>query len=205
MALVACWVHWQPPTLLVLLAFSLSPWTGTLVVRAAFDADAARVKQALEAHAPQGVSSILNQPFRAGDHDALLDVYFLATAAYSGELLRTVVWTHGGAWVSGDKADYAPYFQVITVKGYTGVALNYSLAPAHIYPTPIQQVNAALAYLQHNAGRFHVDVDRIVLAGDSAGAQITSQIATMVTIPSYAADLGMTPALRPAQLRGVIL
>jgi acetyl esterase/lipase len=79
------------------------------------------------------------------------------------------------------------------------------LAPGGTYPTSIHQVNDALAYIQQNAARFHLDPDRVVLAGDSAGAQITSQIAALVTNPAYAAELRLTPSLAPPQLRGAIL
>jgi acetyl esterase/lipase len=159
----------------------------------------------MAAYAPQGVSSIIDQPYRDGDKDARLDVYFPMEADQPGMRLPTVIWTHGGAWISGHKDDAAPYFQLIAIEGYAVISLDYSLAPDETYPTPIHQVNDALAYVQQNADRFHVDVDRIVLAGDSAGAQITSQVATLVTNPAYAAELGLTPSLQPAQLRGVIL
>jgi acetyl esterase/lipase len=56
--------------------------------------------------------------------------------------------------------------------------------------------------MQENAARFHVDLDRIVLAGDSAGAQITSQIAALVANPAYAAELRLTPSLAPRNCAG---
>ena len=43
------------------------------------------------------------------------------------------------------------------------------------------------------------------MAGDSAGAQITSQIAALNTNPAYATEVGLTPSLTIGQLRGVIL
>src|SRR5699024_11766261 len=52
---------------------------------------------------------------------------------------------------------------------------------------------------------FHADTDRIILAGDSAGAQLTSQMAAAVTSPDYADTLGITPALQSKQLRGTVL
>jgi len=51
----------------------------------------------------------------------------------------------------------------------------------------------------------YVDTTRLVLAGDSAGAQLVSQLATLTTVPRYAAELQLTPALQPDQLAGVIL
>src|SRR5690606_541707 len=47
--------------------------------------------------------------------------------------------------------------------------------------------------------------DRIVLAGDSAGAQLTAQMAVAATDKDYASWIGVEPALSPEQLRGVVL
>jgi acetyl esterase/lipase len=63
----------------------------------------------------------------------------------------------------------------------------------------------ALAYLQANAERLQIDPTRIVLAGDSAGAHISAQLATLITSPAYAADLGLIATTTPEQLRGVVL
>lgn len=191
-------------TATVLIALNVSPRPGALLIRSVFEKGAADVKRAMEAHAPGGISSSLDQPYRSGDDHARLDVYFSETVG-PDERLPAVVWIHGGAWISGHKDDAAPYFQLIAAEGDTVASVDYSLAPGATYPTPIHDVNDALAYVQQNAARFHVDPDRIVLAGDSAGAQITSQVAALTTNPAFAVQLGIAPALKPAQLRGVIL
>lgn len=188
--------------LAAVLAFTLSPWPGTMAVRFVFDRGAAKTTTALEAHTPQGVASITDQQYRDGDDDALLDVYFPEATA---EPLPTVIWTHGGAWISGNKADYAPYYQLLASEGFTVISLDYSLGPERTYPTAVHQLNDAHAYILANADRLHVDPNRIVLAGDSAGSQLSSQLATLVTNPDYASELDFTPALRPEQLRGVVL
>ncbi len=159
----------------------------------------------MESHSPEGVASIANELYRPGDDDAFLDVYFPEAMAQDGVVLPTVVWTHGGAWISGSKDDRVQYFELVAVEGYTVVALNYSLGPEETYPTPVHQINDPLAYIQANADRFHIDTGNIILAGDSAGAQLSSQIATLTTNPEYAAELGITPALTANQLRGVVL
>src|SRR5699024_4351118 len=56
-----------------------------------------------------------------------------------------------------------------------------------------------------HADRFHADTDRIILAGDSAGAQVTSQMAAAVASPDYADTLGIAPALPSKQLRRTVL
>lgn len=201
------WVLGVPVALVAAtaLAVAVNPWPGTLAVRFVFDRGAAEVTTALEKHAPGGVDSLTDQQYRGGDSDAFLDVYYPDRVAGTADALPTVIWTHGGAWVSGDKSNYATYYELIASQGFTVISLGYSLGPGHTYPTAVNQLNDAHAYVVANAERLHVDPSRIVLAGDSAGAQLSSQLATLVTNPDYARDLGITPSLRPEQLRGVVL
>ena len=62
----------------------------------------------------------------------------------------------------------------------------------------MNQLNDALAFIQEHADEFSVDTTEIVLAGDSAGAQLASELATLVTSPRYAALAGIEPSLGAA-------
>lgn len=186
-------------------AFVTSPWPGALVVRAVFERSARKATATLAPHAPDGVASIRDQQYRDGDDDAYLDVYFPSALAGTTDVLPTVIWTHGGAWISGHRTDHAPYFQLIADAGFTVISVDYSLGPGRRYPTAVTQLRDAHAYILANAERLHVDSTRIVLAGDSAGAQLSSQLATIATSPDYARTVGIESALRPEQLRAVVL
>lgn len=184
------------------LFFTLSPWPGTRIIRWIFNRDSAKVTAALERHAPDGVDSITDEAYRADDPQARLDVYFPAAAEGA---LPTVIWTHGGAWISGRKSDFSGYYRLLASRGYTVVSLDYSLGPEATYPTAVRQLNEAHAHLLAHAERLRVEPGSIVLAGDSAGAQLTSQLATAITRPAYADELGIVPSLKANQLAGVIL
>lgn len=119
--------------------------------------------------------------------------------------LPTVVWVHGGGWVAGRRSDVANYTKILAAYGFTAVTVGYGLPPRAIYPTAVEEVNAALGYLAANAGRLHVDSNRFVLAGDSAGAQIAAQVANIVTDPDYARAMDIAPAIRPPQLAATVL
>ena len=181
-----------------------SPWPGALAIRWLFDRQSARVNAALLAHTPPGVSTIHDHHYRLGDPDALLDAHFPADTG-ADERRPTVVWIHGGAWLSGTRTNAVTYFQLIAAAGYTVVAVDYSLAPGATYPVALRQLNDALEHLCANAGRLHVNPATIILAGDSAGAQLASQLAVLTTTPGYAEAIGILPALRPDQLRGMVL
>ncbi len=116
-----------------------------------------------------------------------------------------MVWIHGGAWISGSKENVDPYAQILASHGYTTVALDYTVAPEATYPTALTQLNGALGYLVDNARDLNIDPDRIIIAGDSAGSNLTSQLAVLTTSPDYADLLGIQPSLDPDQLDAVIL
>jgi len=183
-------------------ALELSPWPAALVYRVFMDRGGDKLSRGLAKHVPAGIATIADERYDANDVDALLDVHYPAKA--SGPL-PTVVWVHGGGWVSGSKNQVGNYLKILAARGFTAVGVDYSLAPASTYPTPVRQTNAALAYLVRNAARLHVDPDLLFLAGDSAGAQIVAQVANSVSVPSYAKAIGVAPSITRAQLRGVIL
>ncbi|MGP6173599.1 alpha/beta hydrolase [Corynebacterium sp. A21] len=179
----------------------LTPVPGALLVRALFNKDGRRVTAALADNAPL-IDVRAEIAYREGDRDALLDIYSPPTGDGPAP---TIIWTHGGAWLSGAKGDYAGYYARLAEAGFNIVSLGYSIAPGHRYPTAVHQLNDAHDFLLANAAEYRIDPDNILLAGDSAGSQLSAQLATAITNPSYAASLGVVPALAPNQLKGVIL
>lgn len=121
------------------------------------------------------------------------------------EALPVVVWAHGGAWVGGDKSDIGFYLRLLAVEGYACVAINYGLAPESNYPEPVRQTGRVLGWLTEHATTYGLDLDRVVLAGSSAGGQIAAQYATIVSDQTYAADIGIEPAISRDQLVGTLL
>jgi acetyl esterase/lipase len=134
---------------------------------------------------------------------AYLDVYTPDGAAAKPR--PVILWIHGGGFISSSPATVADYTIMLAHAGYTVASLGYSLAPGARYPVPIQQGNAALRFLRANAARFGGDPARIVLGGDSAGAQIASELAAVQTDPVLARSAGLTAAVPPGTLRGVVL
>ncbi len=192
--------------IVVAVAFRVSPTPGALLVRAVFTKGGHKTLAAMEAKLPDyPVSVIANQQYRPGDKKAFLDVYMPASALQQQKNLPVVVWTHGGGWLSGDKSDDAPYFKRLANQGFVVVALNYSLAPEKKYPTAIHELNDAYGYVQINAARFHADTSKIIFAGDSAGSQLSSQMAAIITNPAYAKEVNIKPNLQSSQLVGTVL
>jgi acetyl esterase/lipase len=180
----------------------LTPWPSVLVIRAIFDRGAASASAKLERHVPQGIVTRHAVRYAPSDPDALLDIH---RPSRLDPTAPTIVWVHGGGFVSGQREDLTHYLRVLAGRGFAVVNVDYTIAPGATYPTPVRQVAAALGFIDREGARLGLNRDAIVLAGDSAGAQIAAQTTNVVTSPAYAQAVGIASPLRPAQLKGALL
>lgn len=138
---------------------------------------------------PGGVAQCRNIAYSCHGKWSLLDVYHPDSA--SGPL-PTIVSIHGGGYVYGTKEIYRRYGMDMAKRGFAFVNFNYRLAPRWKFPTPLWDTNTVMEWICHNAQRYHLDPNRIILVGDSAGAQLASQYAAICTNSAYAALFHMT-------------
>jgi len=185
------------------IAFKTSPWPSALIIRWAFERGGHATNAALANQVPQGINAQFDLRYDPNDPDALLDIY--RPSALNDRPLPIIFWIHGGGYVAGSRKEVANYAQILAADGYAVVAVDYSLAPGIQYPVPIQQLSRALAYLSDHAAQLKLDSSRFVLGGDSAGAQLASQLAALASSPGYAQKTGLSSGISIAQLRGVVL
>jgi len=199
-------ILWPGGVLLVLIALvffamRLSPWPSVAVISYFFSKGDQASEAALEKHVPAGIVCRRDIAYGAGPNEAF-DVYYLeGTSAPQ----PTIVWVHGGGFIAGSKGGIANYMKVLAGHGYTAIAVEYSRGYGTTYPKPVEQVNAALGFLVRCALDLKVDPTTIILAGDSAGAHIASQVALITTDPAYASAIGISPQLKADQLRAMLL
>lgn len=184
----------------VVLAFRLSPWPSVALIKVMFAGNDAASEAQLAKHVPEGIVTRADLAYGPGP-DERFDVFHRAGAGAQ----PTVVWVHGGAWIAGSKEGISNYLRVLAGEDYTTIAVEYSTGYGTTYPEPVRQVNAALAHVVEHAAELNVDPGRIVLAGDSAGAQIAAQVALVATDPGYAQRLGIAPAAPEGTIRGTVL
>lgn len=190
---------------IVLLAFKLSPYPSVWIIRYAFNKEAVQVNKELEVHVSGNIETISNIHYDVSDPDALMDAYFHPDSVKAKGKLPVIVWTHGGGLISGDKSQVSNYCKILASKGYLVIAIDYTIAPEAKYPTPIQQLNKALAYISTNPDALHADTTFFVLAGDSGGSMISAAAANVITSTSYAELTKTKPGLDPHQLKGLLL
>lgn len=130
------------------------------------------------------------------------DLYLLRTA--DGPC-PVVLWIHGGAFVAGDKAGIAGWATYLASEGVAVAAMNYQWAPEAAWPAQVIQVGECCRCLGRAAKRYGLDIARLMLAGDSAGAHIAAQFALAQTSPAFTDASGLGPVLEPGTLRGLLL
>lgn len=96
---------------------------------------------------------------------------------------------HGGAWVRGDrKIDVQPLFKPLQNAGIAWFSISYRLANGSangiggiasslLMGEGIDDVLQAIRHIRGHAAEYNIDPDRIVLIGESAGAQLASMAA----------------------------
>lgn len=112
----------------------------------------------------------------------------------------TVVFFHGGGFVIGDLDTHDVAVRLLaTDLGAVVVSVDYGLAPERPFPAAVDDAWAAFSDVAGLIGDFGGDPDRLVVAGDGAGANLAAGIAVRardVGIP-VAAQLLASPAVDP--------
>ena len=115
----------------------------------------------------------VTRDLKYGPHERnALDVF---TAPVAGAGKPVVVFVHGGGFARGAKrTEGTPFYDNIGLwavgADLVGVTLNYRLAPQGTWPSGIEDLTVAVAWLKANAARFGGNPSNIVLWGHSAGA-----------------------------------
>ena len=101
----------------------------------------------------------------------------------------------GGAYaMTSDREAEAVALQFLAA-GFHAAVLRYSVAPAR-YPTALLQVAAGFKYLREHAEEFHIDEDKIVIQGASAGGHLAASYGVFWKKKTFLAEmLHTTPEL----------
>lgn len=125
-----------------------------------------------------GITLIRDVPYSGTNKRAhLLDVYRPDAA----EARPIVLYIHGGAFCMLSKDTHRVMALSFASRGYVVFNINYRLGPRNLYPAPLEDASEALRWVLDNAPSYGGDLSRIVLAGESAGANLVTALTYICT------------------------
>ena len=128
-------------------------------------------------------------------------------AQTADEKRPAIVFIHGGGWGGGHAAYFAPQAIYFAQRGMVAVTINYRLTRSLTESLPkkirkktestiedcVRDGKSALRWLRNHADDYHIDHNRIIVAGGSAGAHIAMCLTSMDTFNNPEDDLAISP------------
>jgi acetyl esterase/lipase len=103
---------------------------------------------------PDGPLSLdIHRPAEAGVHPVVIQIY-------------------GGAWQRGAPGDDAAFSAALASAGYVVFAIDYRHAPQWRFPSELDDVDRALAWIRRNASNYGGDSTAMAVIGRSSGAEL---------------------------------
>ena len=84
----------------------------------------------------------------------------------------TVIYMHGGFWVAGNKEGAITALMPWLEMGYNVVNVEYRLGRVALAPAALEDCFCALRFLSNQAKNYNIDVNRIIVTGESAGGHL---------------------------------
>ena len=109
-----------------------------------------------------------------------LDVWYPSPSG-SRRLRPAVLYLHGGGFRMLSKDSHWIFGLSYAERGYVVFNANYRLSPEHRFPAAVDDAFAAYRWVVENAERHGADPERIIIAGESAGANLALGITIAAT------------------------
>lgn len=92
---------------------------------------------------------------------------------------------HGGGFRAGKRDSYDALCLKLADHGYVAATVTYRLAPKHQFPAAVHDTKAAVRWLRANAGKYHINSDKIGVTGGSAGGHLAQFLAVTANVPQF--------------------
>ena len=109
----------------------------------------------------------------------------------------------GGAYFDTSDREAESMALQFLAMGYHAAVLRYSTAPAR-FPAALTELAFSMKLLREQAGEWHIDTDKIIVQGCSAGGHLAASLGVFWHEPFLADALGLTDS-EPLRPNGMIL
>ena len=117
---------------------------------------------------------------------------------------KTIIFTHGGGYVGGDKQETRSFAASLAANGYAVVSINYARAPQANYPVPLIQLSEVCEYIKTD-NPYNLDATNLIFAGSSAGAHCVAQFVTIQSSREYANLTEIKQTVPAENIKAVLL
>ena len=104
--------------------------------------------------------------------------------------LPAILLIHGGGFRAGTRQGYDNLCMRLAQQGYVAATVTYRLAPKYQFPAAVYDCKAAVRWLRANAGKYHIDPERVGVTGGSAGGHLALFLGVTGDVKAFEGDGG---------------
>lgn len=158
---------------------------------------------------PDGVRGLPDITYQTlnGYRPMKLDLYLPPARFDSAAPRPWVMYIHGGGWMGGGPRRSAAYLDwprvlaSLAARGYVVASASYRFSREAPFPAQIQDVKAAIRWLKANAATYHLDVNRGMTWGQSAGGHLAALVAVSCGVAAFSPPAGVVPRTATVELQ----
>ncbi len=118
------------------------------------------------------------------------DLYYRNDIVNDGQKHPIIIYFHGGGFIMGDKKCRVSISEFYANEGYFVFCVNYRMPPEVIFPKYTIDCVNAVNYITVLAQNHNIDLDNIVVTGDSSGGYTASYLVALSCNPDLHKELG---------------
>jgi acetyl esterase/lipase len=137
---------------------------------------------------PDGVTFEPNVEYSNPDNQHLL--LDIARPSKGDGPFPAILCIHGGGFRAGNRLGYDALCMRLAQQGYVAATVEYRLAPKYQFPAAVYDCKAAARWLRANAGKNHIDPERVGVTGGSAGGHLALFLGVTGGVKEFEGDGG---------------
>jgi pectinesterase len=120
---------------------------------------------------------------KIGEQSLTMDIFMPGKHVPSKHI--AILFIHGGGWRAGNKSLHHALAQKLASIGYTCFTPAYRLSTEALYPAAVLDIKSSIRWVRSNAKHYHIDKNKIVVGGHSAGGQLAAFMGSTNDDPTY--------------------